>query len=202
MNGLVRRRVKLCFHADDLNLQIQFFRRHRNSGDHTAAADAIQIRNVFENFQADRTLPGDDNGVVKRVNKDEIFRRGNFVGERLAITNQFALKDDTGAETLCPNDLRKPGALGHNDGGENTQGLLRRLVHNYWWKSQLRFCYLSGIRISISRTPPVLERTGALQCFQFKKNFGGRCIGKRAREDGGGANDFIPNCSGCGLNAL
>ena len=82
-----------------------------------------QVRNVLENLQANRALAGDDIGVVVRMNKDEIFRSRNFVGEGLSITDRFALKDDAGAKITCSDDLRKGGPLRHDDGRGNTQTL-------------------------------------------------------------------------------
>ena len=99
-DGDFHRRQARRLHAENLDLGIDLFHRDGDATDQASAADGaddgFDVGMLSQNFQADRSLPGDDRVVIEGVNKCQIVAlaaaRGFFAGFVVvrAVEHNFA----------------------------------------------------------------------------------------------------------------
>ena len=94
----------LRFDRDNLDVRSQRFDGQRNSGDQTGAAhrndDRIEIRNLLNDFEAHRSLAGDDGGIIVAVDVSETFFLSDFMRARFRFAEICSVEDDIRAEFL------------------------------------------------------------------------------------------------------
>ncbi len=115
----VHRRIERRLDADDLDLRRQRLGGDGDAGNQPAAADRhdqqVEIGASGQHFERDRSLPGDDRGVVIGVHQDEAALARQLVGGAAGVDQAVAAQHDLGAERLGAVDLGERRPRRHHD---------------------------------------------------------------------------------------
>jgi hypothetical protein len=113
------------FYCDDFRLRPQCFHGKRNTRNQTGAANGhkngIEIGNLPDNFEPDRSLSGNDGRVVVAVNIGEIFFRGDLVGTSFGFSEIFPVYHYVRAQSLTIVDFDERRVLRHHHRGRNAE---------------------------------------------------------------------------------
>ena len=99
--------------------------RGRHAGDQSPTTDAhdhyVEVGQVLDHLEADRTVAGDHRRIVEGVHELEAFG----IADPFELGQQFAdvraVQDDPGTVATARVDLRTNGAGGHDDGHRDTR---------------------------------------------------------------------------------
>ena len=102
---VVHRRIGLGLHAIDLDRRLDRFRRERDAGDDSAAADGndqrVEIGKVLHHLEAAGSRARHDNGIVIGMDEGAAFFLRDGVGADERIAERRAMKNDARAEILA-----------------------------------------------------------------------------------------------------
>ena len=174
------RRIERSLRADDRDLRIERFGRHRNSGNQPAAADRndqhLEIGHVFEHFQRDRALAGDDVLVVVRMHPGQIALVRHGFGARLRLRDAFTVQHDLGAVGLGRRHLHERRRHRHHHARRNPQARsvirhrLGMIAGRHGDHAALAFGFVQ--RRKLAARAALLERVGDLEILVFDVDLG------------------------------
>jgi hypothetical protein len=126
----VQRRMHARIHgrldAKDLDVRLQRLGGCCDAADQAAAADRhdqrVEVRIVFQHFQRDGALPGDDVDVIERVDEGQALFFGLRQGIILGLVEVQALPARRGSRgRVCAATFVERCRLGHHDGRRNAE---------------------------------------------------------------------------------
>ena len=191
MNRIPHRRIERTFDADDFDARPDRMRGDRVARDQTAAADRhdqdIEIRHVFEHFQCDGALPGNNVAVVVGMNPNELALIRQRFGPCLRLEQRFAGEHHFGAKHLSCLDLHERRRHRHHDGGRYAKaarmigdrlGVIARGHRDHAAAALVR---VEGGKLDAGAA--LLERISDLQILVFDVNLrAGECRKRRRRQ--------------------
>ena len=187
--------IKCGLDADDIDCRIDRLGRDGAAGNQPAAADRdhqhIETGHLFEDFQRDRALPGDDARVVIGVDLDEAVIRNEFFDTRLGFADRFPVQDDGGAVRARRRHLHEGRRHRHDDGRRDFQprgvigDRLGVVAGRHGDDAALAFGLAQ--RSKFVERAAVLERISDLQVFVFDVDLGAGKGGKLGRRQHGRA---------------
>ena len=187
--------IKCGLDADDVDCRVDRLGRDGAAGDQPAAADRdhqhIETGNLFQDFQRNRALPGDDARVVIRMNLDEAAIGNEFFDTRLGIADRFPVQDDGRAMRARCRHLHKGRRHRHDDGRRDRQprgvvGDRLGVVAGRHGDDAAGTFGLAERRELVERAA-VLERIGDLEVFVFDIDLGAGQRGEFGRRQRGRA---------------
>jgi hypothetical protein len=125
MNRVPHGRIEPAFDADDLDRRVCAARGDGIAGDQPAAADRddenVEVGRVFQHFERDGALTGDDVRIVVRMHPDQIALGRDRLGARLRFGERLAVEHDVGAMRLGGFDFHERRRHRHDNGGGDIQ---------------------------------------------------------------------------------
>ena len=168
--------------------------------------DGVDVRNVFEDLEADRALPGDHELVVERVDERAAVGGGVGDGRRNRVLDRVAHQADGRAVALGRPDLRERCRLGHvhrrrhagRAGGECD----RLGVVPGRWGDDARDPLRIGQRADLVIGAADLERAGLLAVLELEEDVARALARERLRPLGGRAVGDAPQRIGRGPDVV
>jgi hypothetical protein len=119
------RRIKRTFDANDLDCGFYGVRGDGVPGDQPAATDRddenLQIGRVFQHFQRNGALTGDNVRIVIGMDPDQVLLLSDFLGAQLRLRQRLSAEYNAGAMRLGRLHLHERRRDRHDDGGGNAQ---------------------------------------------------------------------------------
>jgi len=178
VDRIPHRRIKRRFNADDLDRRLFGARGNGISSNQAAAADRddenVEIGRVFQLFQRNGALAGDNVRIVIGMHPDEVLLLGDCLGAHLRLRHRLAVQHDGRAMRFGRLHLHERRRDRHDDGGGNTQapGVIGHRLgviagrHGDHAAAALG----RGERRKFYAGTPFLERIGHLQILVFDVN--------------------------------
>ena len=183
-------------------------RRGRHAADQPAPADRddqhVEVGDRGEHFERDRPRPGDDRGIVERVDEDQPLLGLEFLGMRMRIVEALAVEDDGRAMALGLGDLHRRGADRHDDGHRDAEPLAV-IGHRLRMVAGRRRDHAARAFVVVQREQFVeraafLVGRGELQILELQPDVGAGDVGQGAAAQRRRGDDRARDARGGGLD--
>ena len=186
---LAHRRIERGLGAINGDVRLDALGRHRHARDQSASAhrhhQRVQAGHIFQHFQRQSALAGDDFGVVVGMDESEAFAIGDGAGGGPGFLQVIAFQHHPGAEIAGVLDLGEGGGFRHHDGGGNAQpaGMIGHALgviagaHG----GDAALFLVRRQRLEAVERAALFERRGELPVFEFEMDLATRDLGQGAR---------------------
>ena len=199
----------LRLNADDADFGVGFFEGAGDAADEASAADGddygFNVGNLFEEFEADGALAGDDFGIVKGMDEGAAFFDAAAQGFFAGFVVAGAVEDDFRAEAAGGGDLDLRGGEGHDDLGADAAGggvegdSLGVVAGAGGDDAALALCLVE--REQLVERAALFEGAGALEVLKLQMQGQAGELGEMVRELAGRDIDGLADAGAGGLDA-